>query len=86
MYWHLHRKVNGKNYLGFSDHRLGLSIRTETDDVLKDCSTREFKIFKSFTTKEGKLIEYWDEPYTEEQIKSFRNLTLEQLESWVSKS
>lgn len=84
-YWHLHRKLNGKNYFGFSDHRIGLSIRTETDNKVKDWTPREPKIWVSFTTKEGKLIEYWDEPYTEVQIKSFANLTFEELEQWVER-
>lgn len=84
-YWHLHRKLNGKNYFGFSDHRIGLSIRTETDDKVKDWTPREPKIWVSFTTKEGKLIEYWDEPYTEDQIKSFANLTFEELEQWTER-
>jgi len=83
-YWHLHRKVNNKNYFGHSDHRIGLSIRTEDDEKIKDWTTREPKIWKSFTTKEGKLIEYWDEPYTENQIKSFSNLTFVELEAWIN--
>lgn len=62
-YWHLHRKLNGKNYFGYNDHRIGLSIRTETDDKVKDW--------------EPKVT---DEPYTEDQIKSFANLTFEELE------
>jgi hypothetical protein len=84
-YWHLHRVLNDKHYFGFSDHRIGLSIRTETADKVKDWTPREFKIWQSFTTKEGKLIEYWDEPYTESQIKSFGNLTLEELERWIER-
>jgi hypothetical protein len=82
-YWHLHRVLNGKHYFGLSDHRIGLSIRTETVDKVKDWTQREFKIWQSFTTKEGKLIEYWDEPYTESQITTFGNLTIEELERWV---
>jgi hypothetical protein len=82
-YWHLHRVLNDKHYFGFSDHRIGLSIRTETVDKVKDWTPREFKIWQSFSTKEGKLIEYWDEPYTESQITTFGNLTLEELERWV---
>jgi hypothetical protein len=85
-YWHLHRKVNGNNYFGHSDHRIGLTIRTETDDKVKNWTSREPKIWESFTTKEGELIEYWDEPYTESQIKSFANLTFEELEHWVKRS
>jgi hypothetical protein len=41
-YWHLHRVLNGKHYFGLSEHRLGLSIRTETADKVKDWTPREF--------------------------------------------
>jgi len=85
-YWHLHRKVNGKNYFGHSDHRIGLSIWIVNDDEVRDWTPREPRIWQSFTNKEGKLIEYWDEPYTEGQIKSFTNLTSEELEHWVERS
>jgi hypothetical protein len=84
-YWHLHKVLNGKHYFGFSDNRIGLSVTIETPDKVKDWTPREFKIWESFTTKEGKLIEYWDEPYTESQITSFANLTLEELEQWVER-
>ena len=84
-YWHLHRVLNGQHYFGHSDNRIGLSVRTETADKVKDWTPRVFKIWQSFTTKEGELIEYWDEPYTESQIKSFGNLTVEELEQWVKR-
>jgi hypothetical protein len=84
-YWHLHREINGKHYFGHSDTRIGLTIRTESPDKVRDWKSKQPKEFISFTTKEGKLIEYWDEPYTESQIKSFGNLTLEELEKWVER-
>jgi hypothetical protein len=84
-HWHLHRVVNGKHYFGFSDHRLGLSIRTETPDKIKDLKPRDFKMLCSFIASDGDLIEYLDEPYTESQIKSFGNLTVEQLDEWVKR-
>lgn len=84
-YWHLHRVLNGRHYFGHSDNRIGLTIRTEMPGVVNNWTPREFKVWISFTTKEGKLIEYWDEPYTEGQIKSFGNLTLEELEQWVER-
>lgn len=82
-YWHLHRVLSGKHYFGHSDHRIGLSIRTENPDQVTNWTPRDFKLWVSFTTKEGKLIEYWDEPYTENQVKSFGNLSLEELEQWA---
>jgi hypothetical protein len=85
-YWHLHRVLNGKHYFGHSDHRIGLSIRTETPDMVKNWTPRDFKVWVSFITTEGELIEYWDEPYTENQIETFGNLTLEELEQWVLNS
>jgi hypothetical protein len=84
-YWHLHRRVNGKDYFGHSDHRLGLTIRTELRDSIRDWSGRSPKIEESFTVN-GKIIDYIDEPYTESQINSFRNLSIEELEEWVNSS
>jgi hypothetical protein len=75
-YWHLHRVLNEKHYFGHSDNRIGLSVRTETADKVKDWTPREFKIWQS---------SYWDEPYTESQITTFGNLTLEELERWVER-
>lgn len=84
-YWHLHRVLNEKHYFGFSDHRIGLSIRTETPDKVKDWTPREAKIIKEFIDGEGDPMTYTDEPYTEGQIKSFGGLTLEELERWVER-
>ena len=84
-HWHLHRVVNGKHYFGFSDHRIGLSIRTENPDRVRDWTPREFKVLNSFIADDGDLIEYLDEPYTESQIKSFGGLTVEQLDEWVKR-
>ena len=39
-YWHLHRVVDGRHFFGFSDHRIGLSIREESKEILKDCTSQ----------------------------------------------
>lgn len=84
-YWHLYRRVNGVDYLGHSDHRIGLSISTP-NDLEENFKIRDPKRWVSFENKEGELIQYWDEPYTESQVESFAKLTEEELKEWVRKS
>ncbi len=80
-YYHLLREVNGVHYLGFSDHRIGLSVRTidESEIQFRD---RPFRIEKMYSDQSGKLVDYIDEPYTESQIETFGNLTEEELIQW----
>lgn len=84
-YWHLHRVVNGKHYFGHSDHRIGLSIRTETPDKVDDWTPREPKILREYTDRQGERQSFTDEPYTSTQIKSFGELSYEALEKWVAR-
>lgn len=83
-YWHLHRELNGKHYLGHADFRIGLTI-CSVDKLDSDISTREPKLTKSYTDETGELVTYEDEPYTESQIASFGKLTEEELIKWVER-
>lgn len=81
-YWHLYRRVNNAVYLGFADHRIGLSIKIASD-LKDDLKTRGFKEWVSYKNNNGQWVGYWDEPYTEGQIESFGKLTEEELKEWV---
>lgn len=65
------RETNGRYFLGHVDHRIGPSVIEITEEKAK-----KMRVVENPPKPE---------PYTESQIKTFENLSLESLEQWVSR-